>query len=90
MKNLTLVIPAKNEPNCLPRVLKEIKNYDCKKIIVMDKEDKKTFEAIKEFDVQILFQTGEGYGNAIIEGMREVNTEYLGIFYADGSTERNI
>ena len=87
MKNLTLVIPAKDEPNCLPKVLEEIKNYDCKKIIVIDKEDKKTFEAIKEFEVQVLFQTGKGYGNAIIEGMKEVNTEYLGIFYADGSTD---
>ena len=39
MKELTLVIPAKNEAECLPEVLKELKNFDCKKIIVIPKTD---------------------------------------------------
>ena len=42
MKELTLVIPAKNESECLPRVLNEIKNYNCKKIIVIPKTDLNT------------------------------------------------
>ena len=35
MKELTLVIPAKNEAECLPEVLNELKNFDCKKIIII-------------------------------------------------------
>ena len=35
MNEITLVIPAKNEPESLPKVLDELKKYDVKKIIVM-------------------------------------------------------
>ena len=31
MTDLTLVIPAKNESECLPRVLEELKKYNYKK-----------------------------------------------------------
>ena len=89
MKNITLVIPAKNEPNALPMVLKEIKklNLNVNIIIVLDKNDFETKNAVKEFDCKIIFQTKKGYGNAIIEGIKKSETEYLCIFYADGSTD---
>ena len=32
LENLTLVIPAKEEPNALPIVLKELSNYNIKKL----------------------------------------------------------
>ena len=50
MKELTLVIPAKNEAECLPRVLDELKNFDCKKIIVIPKTDLNTQNAVKNLD----------------------------------------
>ena len=31
MENLTLLIPAKNESESLPKVIKEINNLNCKK-----------------------------------------------------------
>ena len=34
MKNLTLVIPAKEEKESLPQVLNELKKYKIKKIVV--------------------------------------------------------
>jgi len=52
MKELTLVIPAKNESECLPRVLNEIKNYNCKKIIVVPKTDLNTQNAAKNFELK--------------------------------------
>jgi len=42
MKELTLVIPVKNEAECLPTVLNELRNFDCKKIIVIPKTDLNT------------------------------------------------
>ena len=54
MKELTLVIPAKNEADCLPTVLSELKNFDCKKIIVIPKNDLITQNAIKNFDCKII------------------------------------
>ena len=89
MKNITLIIPAKNEPNALPLVLTEIKelNLDVQIIIILDKNDLETINAAKRFDCEIIFQTKKGYGNAIIEGIKNSQTKYSCIFYADGSTD---
>ena len=85
MKNLTLVIPAKSEDGSLPVVLTEIQNYDCSIIVVLEETDRATIDAIKDFDCRVIFQNGLGYGNAIIQGINNVQTEYLCIFNADGS-----
>ena len=63
MKELTLIIPAKNEEESLPTVLNELKNFDCK----------------------IITQINDGFGNALIQGIKEVETDFLCIFNADGS-----
>tara|TARA_B110000027_G_C16117509_1_gene300966 strand:+ start:3067 stop:3732 length:666 start_codon:yes stop_codon:yes gene_type:complete len=85
MNKLTLIIPAKNEEESLPQVLHEIKNYNCHKIVILEKSDIKTIESIKDFECKIVYQTGRGYGNALIEGINSVTTDYLCIFNADGS-----
>ena len=85
MHNLTLVIPAKNEEYSLPLVLEEIKNFKCKKIIILPKSDRKTIKSIKKFTCKIIKQENPGYGSAIIEGINSVKTRYLCIFNADGS-----
>ena len=87
MKELTLVIPAKNEAECLPIVLNELKNYNCKKIIIIPKIDLNTQKAAKNFDCKIVTQDNDGFGNALIEGIREVETNFLCIFNADGSMD---
>lgn len=85
MKNLTLIIPAKNEEDSLPQVLEEIKNYECNKIVILEESDFKTINAIKNFNCKLVYQTGRGYGNALIEGLNNVETDYTCIFNADGS-----
>jgi len=85
MSNITLVIPAKNEPESLPKVLDELKNFKVNKLIVMSKDDLKTLEAIKEYKEDILFQSGRGFGNALREGINSVTTKYFCVFNADGS-----
>ena len=85
MKNLTLIIPAKNESESLPRVLTEIKDYDCSVIIILESSDIETINASKNFNCKIVHQSDKGYGNALIEGINSVDTEYLCIFNADGS-----
>ena len=87
MKELTLVIPAKNEAESLPTVLNELKKFDCKKIIIIPKNDFNTHIAAKKFDCKIVIQENDGYGNAIIKGIREVDTNFLCIFNADGSMD---
>ena len=85
MKELTLIIPAKNEKECLPIVLNELKNYDCKKIIVIPRTDLDTQNAVKNFDCKIIMQNDDGFGSALIKGIKEVETNFLCIFNADGS-----
>ena len=87
MDNLTLVIPAKFEATTLPIVLKEIKdlNLKCKKIVVVPKYDEETQKVLEGTDCEVLVQKGEGFGNALIEGLNHSSTEYSCIFNADGS-----
>ena len=87
MSELTLIIPAKEESNSLPKVLEEVKNLELKKLVVLAENDYETINSIKGMNCEILFQTGKGYGNAIREGILKSKTEYIAIFYADGSTD---
>jgi GTP:adenosylcobinamide-phosphate guanylyltransferase len=85
MKNLTLVIPAKNEEENLIFILNELKNINCKKIIVVNKINKKIKDIKNKFKITIIKQSSNGYGNAIIDGIKKVKTELMAIFNADGS-----
>ena len=85
MKDLTLVIPAKNEAESLPIVLNELKSIEVNKIIVLPEDDILTLNAIKNFNVKIIYQKGKGFGNALKLGINSVDTKYFCIFNADGS-----
>jgi glycosyltransferase involved in cell wall biosynthesis len=85
MNNLTLIIPAKQESESLPIVLQEIEKLECKKIVILEETDLKTISAISDLDCKIIYQNNRGYGDALIEGINSVQTEYLCIFNADGS-----
>ncbi len=85
MHRLTLVIPAKKEKESLSEVLNELKPYNLKIIIVLEKEDIETIESIKDKNCEILYQSGKGYGDALIQGINYVKTEFFCIFNADGS-----
>ena len=85
MKDLTLVIPAKYEKESLPCVLDEIQYLNFKIKIILQKDDLSTIESIDSYNCEIIYQKGSGYGNALIEGINSVETEYFCIFNADGS-----
>ena len=88
MNNLTLIIPTKEEVESLPIFLKEIENYNCKKLIVLQKEDIETKKSIEKFkNIKILVQEKDGYGSALIEGINNVDTDYCCIINADGSMD---
>ena len=89
MDNLTLIIPAKKESESLPNVLMELKKYNLKIIIVLEKSDQETIDSIKNYECQILYQTNNGYGDALIMGLNSVQTKYFCIFNADGSFNPN-
>tara|TARA_Y100001970_G_C14199449_1_gene840223 strand:- start:554 stop:1225 length:672 start_codon:yes stop_codon:yes gene_type:complete len=85
MNNLTLIIPAKNEKECLPTVLEELKKYNLIIHVILEESDKKTIDAISEYNCKIIYQNQRGYGDALIEGINSVSSKYFCIFNADGS-----
>ena len=88
MNDLTLIIPAKREAESLPTFLKEIENFECKKLIVLQKEDIETKKSIENIaNIEIHEQNNNGYGNALIEGINSAKTKYCCIINADGSMD---
>ena len=85
MKDITLIIPAKNESESLPFVLKELKSFEYEIFIILEKSDTKTIASIKEYNVNLIYQTNRGYGDALTLGINSVKTKFFVIFNADGS-----
>ena len=85
MDKLTLIIPAKKEAESLPKVLSELKKYDVKTSVILEENDSETINSIKSFDCKIIYQSNKGYGDALIQGIKSVETKYFCIFNADGS-----
>ena len=89
MIDLTLIIPAKNESESLPIVLESLKNISCNVIVSLPKDDLSTINSIKNYNVQIIKQEENGYGSALVEGIKNCKTKYFCIFNADGSFDSN-
>ena len=88
MSNLTLLIPANKESESLPIFLNELNNYSYKMMVVLQEEDVETLNAISNFkDVEIFIQKKKGYGSALKEGLKNINTEFFCIINADGSMD---
>ena len=85
MNNLTLIIPAKNEAESLPKVLEELNSYDFKISVILHESDATTIEILKNHNVEIIYQKNKGYGDALIEGINQCKTDLFCIFNADGS-----
>ena len=85
MNNLTLIIPAKDEAESLPKVIEELNAYDFKVAVILHESDTKTIEAIKNYNLDIIYQKNKGYGDALIEGIKKCETDLFCIFNADGS-----
>ena len=65
--------------------MNELEKYNVNIIIVLEESDHETIESIKNFNCRLLFQKSKGYGDALIQGIKSVNTEFFCIFNADGS-----
>ena len=89
MIDLTLIIPAKNESESLPIVLESLKSISCNIIVSLPKDDLSTINSIKKYNVQIIKQEENGYGSALVEGIKNCKTKYFCIFNADGSFNPN-
>ena len=83
MNDLTLVIPAKNEAESLPKVLEELQKFNYNISVVLHKTDHQTIKSIENYNVELVFQENFGYGDALILGMNNCKSNYFCIFIAD-------
>tara|TARA_A100001234_G_C12597380_1_gene373328 strand:- start:471 stop:1166 length:696 start_codon:yes stop_codon:yes gene_type:complete len=89
MNDLTLVIPAKKESETLPLLLKSLKKLKLKIIVSLKNDDFDTINSIvKNENIKIYYQSGNGYGNSLTEAINSCETKYFCIFNADGSFEQ--
>lgn len=89
MNDLTLIIPAKDERESLPHVLEDLASIDCHITVTLKKDDQETVKSIKDKKINIFYQKGNGYGNALREAIENCSTKYFCIYNADGSFEKN-
>ena len=91
MKDITVVIPTKNEEDSLGILLKEIKgkkNFKfIKEVVVVDgKSTDKTTKIAKNFKCRVIKQKNSlGYGDAIIRGIKSSKSEFSIVLDGDGS-----
>ena len=89
-KEISIVIPARNEEESLNKLLKKFKRYKnfYKEIIIVDgKSTDKTIKISRKHRCKIVKQRGLGYGDAIVKGVNHVKTKYFIVFDADGSKD---
>ena len=90
MSDLTLIIPANNEKESLPKVLDELKEFDFKKNVILEASDRLTIEAIKTYDCKITYQDSSGYGDALKKGSkRSRQSFFVFLMLMDRLTQKN-
>ena len=88
--NLTILIPCKNDKLNLIHVVNEIKHKYPEIAILVILENENDFEhsLVQKFtNINYIIQKKPGYGSALIEGIKYINTKYFIIHNADGSFE---
>ena len=89
-KNLSLLLPAKNEILCIDKVFQELDkiNFNSKVLLVVDSKKDNTLKFKKKkykFKIFKIITNKKGYGAAVIEGIKKCKTKKVCIFNADGS-----
>ena len=89
MTKVSIVIPTLNEEDSLNVLLNELLKFNDNiyEIIVVDgQSNDKTIEIAKKYNCKIIIQQIKlGYGDAIIRGINEANSDYSIILDGDGS-----
>ena len=88
--NLTILIPCKNDKSNLVHVVNEIKlNYpEIAILVILENVNDFDHSLVQKFtNINYIIQKKSGYGSALIEGIKNINTKYFIIHNADGSFE---
>lgn len=89
-KNLSLLLPAKNEKACIDKVFMELEkiSFNSQILLVVDSLKDNTLDFKKKkykFRISKIITNKKGYGAAVVEGIKKCKTKKICIFNADGS-----
>ncbi|MGE0631965.1 MAG: glycosyltransferase family 2 protein [Pseudobdellovibrionaceae bacterium] len=85
-KKISVIIPARNEAECLPAVLAELPKDIIHEIIVVDGHSSDgTADVVRKLGYKCVPQVGMGYGMAVETGLKHVSGDYVTFLDADGS-----
>ena len=86
-EKISLIIPSKNEVECLGTVLLELKDnkFVDEILVVVDDINDNSILVAEKYNCKIVIQKKSGYGSAIIEGYRNAKNKFGCIFNADYS-----
>lgn len=83
--NVSVIIPAYNEEDALPLVLREIPRDQVQEIIVVDNgSTDRTFAVAQAAQAKVVFEPRRGYGQACQAGLHAVSTQADILVFLDG------
>ena len=94
LDNLFILIPARNEAENLPFLLRKIKNEITSNIVVVDNNSSdNTFTIAKFYTQYVIKEKNPGYGNACLTGIQFINSLQIkpkAICFFDGDGQSQI
>lgn len=86
LSDVSLIIATFNEEDSLDFVLNEIKDYDFLEVIIVDGHSTdNTITIANKYNTEVLLQTQDGWGSAVIQGFNHASGKYLTYMDGDGS-----
>lgn len=83
--SISLVIPAHNEEEGLPRVLELVPDSIDRVIVVDNCSTDRTAEVAESYGARVVYQPVKGYGSAYKAGLSSVETDLVSTADADGT-----
>jgi glycosyltransferase involved in cell wall biosynthesis len=90
--SLSIVIPTKNEEECIDKIIKKIEKISFKnfEILIVDKSTDKTKEKVKKYmkkynNLRLVNQLNNGKGNAMKLGVKEAKGNVICFLDGDGT-----
>ncbi len=91
---IAVIIPALNEEDSLPYVLKDIPAYVDRVIVVDNGSTDNTFNIAKQYNSHPVKEPVRGYGSACLKGMEQIKDEKIIVFldadYSDHPDKLNL
>ncbi|QQG40200.1 MAG: glycosyltransferase family 2 protein [Candidatus Aenigmatarchaeota archaeon] len=85
-RTVSVAIPAYNEEKAIARVIRDFKKPYVDELIVVDNNSKdRTADFARRAGARVVRETKQGYGHAIMRGMREAKGDWIVVVDADST-----